>query len=96
MIDMEHRMTHVEDECKSHKRRIEELERRQDDQDALVSAVATMNVRVGVVEEKIGEVATDVKELNSKSGKKWENMTEQLFGLVLAAAVGFLLGQIGL
>ena len=96
MIDIEHRLTQCEDRTKSNTHRLDEMEKRQDDQEALVSAVATMNVRVGVMETTVEEIRVDVKEINSKSGKKWENMGNQLITILTGAVVGYFLAQIGL
>ncbi len=96
MIDIEHRLTQCEDRTKSNTHRLDEMEKRQDDQEALVSAVATMNVRVGVMETTVEEIRVDVKEINSKSGKKWENLGNQLITILTGAVVGYFLAQIGL
>lgn len=96
MIDIEHRLTHVEDESKSNKRRIEELEKRQDNLDELVSTVKVLAVREETVENDIKEIKADVKTMAGKSGKRWDGLVDKVILTVAAALVGFLLSQIGI
>lgn len=96
MIDIEHRLTHVEDVSKDNSRRLDEMEKRQDDLDELVSTVKVLAVREEAVESDVKEIKCDVKELTGKSGKRWDTLVSQVITLVVAAVVGFLLAKIGL
>ena len=96
MIDIEHRLTHVEDISKDHARRLDDLEKRQDNLDDLVSTVKVLAVREEAVESDVKEIKSDVKELTGKSGKRWDTLVSQVITLVVAAVVGFLLAKIGL
>lgn len=46
--------------------------------------------------EKLDQLAGDVKELKSKSAKRWESIVEKVIGLLVAAVVGFFLARVGL
>lgn len=96
MIDFEHRLTVVEDASKDHARRLDDLEKRQDNLDDLVSTVKVLAVREEAVESDVKEIKSDVKELTGKSGKRWDSLVSQVITLVVAAIVGFLLAKIGL
>ena len=96
MIDIEHRLTRVEDASKDNARRLDDLEKRQDNLDALVSTVEVLAVREAVVESDVKEIKSDVKELTGKSGKRWDTLVSQVITLVVAAVVGFLLAKLGL
>ena len=96
MIDIEHRLTRVEDASKDNARRLDDLEKRQDNLDALVSTVEVLAVREAVVESDVKEIKSDVKELTGRSGKRWDTLVSQVITLVVAAVVGFLLAKIGL
>ncbi len=96
MIDFEHRLTVVEDASKDHSRRLDDLEKRQDNLDDLVSTVKVLAVREEAVESDVKEIKSDVKELTGKSGKRWDSLVSQVITLVVAAIVGFLLAKIGL
>lgn len=45
---------------------------------------------------QIAAVMTDVGELKMKPAKRWDDMTKQVLGLVVAAVAAFLLGKFGL
>jgi len=96
MIDIEHRLTQVEDETKNNTHRLDEMEKRQDDLDELVSTVKVLAVREEAVESDVKEIKRDVKELTGKPGKRWDSLVSQIITLVVAAVVGFLLAKIGL
>lgn len=86
--DFEHRLTAVET-------RVEEVERRQDNLDELVSAVKVLDVREKNVENDVKEIKNDVKMLASKPAKMWDSMIEKIMLAVVAAVVGYFLAQIG-
>lgn len=95
-VTIEHRLTEVEDRAKSNQRRIEEMEKRQDNLDELVGTVKVLAVREQAVENDVKEIKSDVKMLTSKPGKRWEKAMETILTVVLGAVVGFILAQIGL
>lgn len=95
-LDMEHRVTAVEERSKSNTRRIDELEKRQDDLETLATSVAALAEREKRMESDVQEIKTDVKALAAKPGKKWESVEEKVLLTVVAALVGFILAQIGL
>ena len=45
---------------------------------------------------QIATAMADVGELKMKPAKRWDDMTKQVFGLVVAAVAAFLLGKFGL
>lgn len=96
MPEMEHRLTKVEDRSASNTRRIEDLEKRQDNLDDLVGTVKVLALREESVENDVKEIKTDVKTLTSKSGKRWDSLVEKIIMVIAAAIVGFILAQIGL
>lgn len=94
--DIEHRLTAVEDRAKSNGYRIDELEKRQDNLDDLVSTVKVLAVREENVESDVKEIKNDVKSLTGKSAKRWDNLVDKIVLCVVAALVGFILSRIGL
>lgn len=95
-MDVEHRLTAVEDRAKTNTKRIDEVEKRQDNLDDLVSTVKVLATREENVETDVKEIKNDVKELTSKSAKRWDNFVDKVIWAVAAAAIGFILAQIGL
>ena len=89
-------MTEVEERSKSNKHRIDELEKRQDNLDELVGSVKVLAVREEQVEKDVKEIKTDVKNLSSKPGKRWDNLVNQVVSILIGAVLGLLLTRIGL
>lgn len=94
-IENEHRLTQVEDRVKSNTHRIEELEKRQDNLDDLVTTVKVLATREENVENDVKEIKTDVKKLAEKPAKRWDSLSEKIIMTVAAAIIGFILAQIG-
>ncbi len=94
--DIEHRLTEVEGRSKSNAHRLDELERRQDNLDDLVSTVKVLAVREEAVENDVKEIKNDVKSLTSKPGQRWDNLVDKIIWAVAAAVIAFLLGRVGL
>ena len=93
---MEHRLTAVEERAKSNQHRIEEIEKRQDNLDDLVSTVKVLADREERVEGDVKEIKSDVKALNEKPAKKWDGLVDKIILTIAAAVIGFLLSKIGL
>ena len=97
-MDLEHeqRLTEIEARAKSNTRRIEDLEKRQCDLEALASSVSVLAAREERVEIDVKEIKTDVKTLAAKPGQRWDSIMDKIAWAVLAAMIAFMLGRIGL
>ena len=95
-INIEHRLTEVEARSKSNAHRLDEMEKRQDNLDDLVSTVKVLAVREEKVENDVKEIKNDVKTLANKPAKRWDSLVNQLITILVAAIAGFLLAQFGL
>ena len=95
-INIEHRLTEVEERSKSNTKRLDDMEKRQDDLDELVSVVKVLAVCEENVENDVKEIKSDVKSLTSKPAKRWETLVTQLITIVVAAIAGFILAKMGL
>ena len=97
-MDLQHeeRLTKVEERSKSNAHRLEEVERRQDDLDKLVSSVSVLATKQEQVESDVKEMKTDVKTLLSLPGKRWNDMVEKAVWAVIAAVIAFCLARFGL
>lgn len=94
--DIEHRLTEVEARSKSNTKRLDDMEKRQDDLDELVSTVKVLAVREENVENDVKEIKNDVKSLTSKPAKRWDSLVNQLITIIVAAIAGFILAKFGL
>lgn len=97
-MDLEHerRLTEVEARSSSNTKRLNELEQRQDNLDALVSSVSVLATKQEHMESDVKEIKADVKSLAAKPAKLWDGMVEKVVMLLVAAVVGFILAQVGL
>ena len=95
-VNMEHRITDVEARAKSNTKRIDELEKRQDDLDDLVTTVKVLATREENVESDVKEIKRDVKDLTGKSGKRWDDLVEKIIWAIAAAVLAFISARIGL
>ena len=96
MNEYEHRLTVVEDRSRSNSHRIDDIEKRQDNLDDLVSTVKVLAVREENVESDVKEIKSDVKTLTDKPGKRWEQIVSTIITVVVSAFVGFILAKYGL
>ena len=95
-MEIEHRLTAVEDRASSNTKRLDDVEKRQDSLDELVSTVKVLAVREEAVENDVKEVKIDVKTLITKPAKRWDGLVDKIVWAVCAAVIAFLLARIGL
>lgn len=92
-------LTEVEARSRSNTKRIDKVEERQDNLDALVTSVATLATEQEHIKDDVTEIKTDVKELTGRSGKRWDELIDKAIwavcGGVLAWLVSMLLGGAG-
>ena len=95
-LKIEHRLTEVEERAKSNSHRLDEVEKKQDNLDKIVSTVAVLVDQEKRVENDVKEIKADVKTLTLKPGKRWDTIIDKLIWAVLAAVVAYILAKIGL
>lgn len=97
-MDIEHaeRLAQVGELAENNARRLDDVEKRQDNLDELVGTVKVLAVREKQVESDVKEIKNDVKSLTSKPGQRWESLITETIKLVVAAIIGFILAKIGL
>lgn len=92
----EERLTKVEERSKSNAHRLDDVEKRQDNLEDLVTTVKILAVREETVEKDVKEIKEDVKMLTSKPGKLWDGMVEKIVLTVVAAVIGYFLAHFGM
>lgn len=95
-INIEHRLTEVEERSKSNTHRLDEVEKRQNDLDKLATSVSLLAEREERVESDVKEIKCDVKTLAEKPGKRYDALVGNVVWAVIAAVIAFILGRIGL
>jgi predicted nucleic acid-binding Zn-ribbon protein len=92
----EQRLTSVEERAKSNSHRLDEIEKRQDKLDDLVSAVNVLAVREQNVENDVKEIKSDVKSLTNKPVQRWESVVDKVIMTIIGIVIGFIFTQIGM
>lgn len=97
-MDLEHekRLTDVEGRSKSNTHRIDELEKRADDTEKLVTSVAVIAEKQSTMDGDIKEMKGDVKKLVEKPGKRWDGAVDKIIYAILAGVVAYLLAKGGI
>lgn len=84
------KIAEIEQRCKSNTHRLDELEQRQDNLDALATTMSVMANEQDHIKADIGVIKADVKKLTDKPGVLWD----KLVWLVVSGVAGYLLAQI--
>ena len=96
MEDTEHRLTAVEERSRSNSRRLEIVEKRQEEIGELVTSMATMAQKQETMERDVSEIKTKIDVMVSKPGKRWDSIVDKVLLGIVAALVAYALAQIGL
>lgn len=96
-MDLEHekRLTEVCERAKSNTKRIDEMEKRQDNLDDLVSTVKVLADREKRVEDDVKEIKTSVNEIKEKPRKRLDGIVDKIIFTVVGAIVGYILLKLG-
>ncbi len=96
-VDIEHRITEVEQRAKSNSHRLDKLEPIVDEIHTmsntmvqLVQEVKHTNEAVGSLDEKVDRMDSRVDDMERAPGKEWSNAKRTVFNTVVGAIVGFL------
>lgn len=89
-------LTEADQRSRTNTHRLDKVEARQNNLDALVTSVATLATEQEHIKEDVTEIKSDVKSLTGKSGKRWDELIDKIIWMVVAAAVGFLLARLGI
>ena len=95
-LNIEHRLTEVEGHTADHKRRIKDLEKRQDNLDKLALAVNGLAIKEENVEKTVNEIKTDVKTLTDKPAKRWDGIVDKILFTIIGAIIGYVLIKLGI
>lgn len=95
-LDHERRLTSAEELAKHNSERLDIVEKRQDELGDLVSTVKVLAEREHNVEKDVKEIKNDVKNLNSKPGKRWEGLVDKILTALAGGIIAYFLSQIGM
>lgn len=95
-VNLEHRLTAVEDRAKSNQRRIEKLETSTEALNRLASSMEVMAEKQERVADAVDELDGKVTALESKPAKRWDDLVSKLILVAATALVTWLLSRMGL
>lgn len=97
-MDLEHekRLTEVESRSKSNTKRLDAVEKKQDDLAELVGTVKLLADREKRVEDDVREIKDSVNEIKEKPGKRWNGVVDKIIFTAVGAVVTFLLLKLGI
>ena len=95
-LGIEHRLTAVEDRCKSNTRRLDKLEESTEAINRMTISLEKMALKQDAMNTKVDNLTTDVETLKAEPGKRWKFVVEKIIYFVVAAVVGFVLARVGL
>ena len=77
-------------------RRVDEIEKRQQDMQELINSVGLLAQRMGTVEGNVKEMRGDLRSLMEKPGKRWDSVVEKSLLVLVGAVVAWILSQVGI
>ena len=95
-LEIERRLSRVEDRAKSNTHRVKEMEQKQADMTKLVESVAAIAQKQTDMDADMQEIKADVKSITARPGRRWENIVEKVLLSVVAALVGWVLLRLGI
>ena len=95
-LEWERRLCVVEDRSKSNGHRLKAVEEKQDAMAALVQSVAVMAQKQVDMDADLKEIKADVKSINLKPAKRWDNVIDKALLAAVGALVAYIALQLGL
>jgi hypothetical protein len=94
MEEMERRFEEERYSCLA--RRVDDIEKRQQDMQELINSVGLLAQRMGTVEGNVSEMRGDLRTLMEKPGKRWDSVVEKTLLVVVGAVVAWIMTKLGL
>jgi len=95
-LNIEHRLTEVEERAKSNQHRIEKLETSTEALNRLASSMEVMAEKQERVADAVDELDGKVTALEEKPARRWEELVNKLVLMAATAAATWLFSRMGL
>lgn len=95
-IQIEHRLTEVEDRSKSNTKRLDEHAGKLKENSALIVAIKELAVETKYMREELNETISRLDKLEGQGGDKWEKFKWLLVGATVSIIASFLAMSVGL
>lgn len=95
-IDIEHRLTTVEDRSNSNTKRLNEHDAKLKENSALIGAIKELAVETKYMREDLNETISRLDKLENKDGEKWDKFKWLLVAGLVTIVLGYLAISLGL
>ena len=85
------KLVEVEQRSRSNTRRLDTMEKRQDNLEQLTQAVAVMQKEQEYMKDDISEIKADVKILTNVPAERWKDAVNAAIKIIVGAVIGYLL-----
>lgn len=90
------RVTEADARSKSNTHRLDEHQRRLDDQEKLIATVSAIATKQDVMETDMKEIKQDIRDVKERPARRGEALADKLVYAFLAALLTFLLSKMGI
>ena len=94
-LEIERRLTSVENRAKSNTLRLDKVEEAQDNMTELVRSVAAIAQKQTDMDADMKEIKADVKAMAAKPGKRWDSIVEKALLTAVAILVTYVMYRLG-
>lgn len=95
-LNLEHRLTAVEDRSASNTKRLNKLEESTEAINKMAISIERMVMEQKTMNGSINKLTTDVEALKAEPAKRWKFVVEKAIYFVIAAIMGFVLAKFGM
>lgn len=95
-VQLEHRLSDVENRSKSNTKRIDKLEESTEAINNLATSMQVIVVKQEQINTNVQKLDSKVESLESKPGKRYEAIIEKILLVVVSAVITYILTHIGL
>ena len=94
-INIEHRLTEVEDRAKSNTKRLDDIDNKLKQNSDLIGAIKELAVETKYMREDLNDTISRLDRLENKDGDKWEKFKWLIVAGVVTIILGYLAVSIG-
>lgn len=95
-LDIEHRLTEVEDRSKSNTRRLDEHAKAIKENSDLIVAIKELAIETKYMREELNETIERLNKLENKGGDKWDKFKWLIVTALVSIILGYIAVQLGL
>lgn len=95
-LNHEHRITQVEDRCKSNQHRIEQLEERTEAMNTLATNMQLLAKDLSDMSKSLENLCKKIAAIEGRPAKRWESVVDKAIMVFVGAVLALILGNIGL